>query len=99
MIKRVYVIHSEWDYFGSKHEVTSELNLIDEERVIKAVDKFFRRGMHGDVMHICTDDRHYVVSFYGGAPRWFAYYGPQDNKTAEESVTAAQVRKMVRENF
>lgn len=102
MIQKVYIFHEEKDYFGQTHTVESELRCPYEERILKALDKFSRRLREGevDVLHIATDDRHYVITKGSdGGMEWFYWYGKQNSKTEAIPCTPKDVRRMVRKEF
>lgn len=105
MIQKVYIFHDEKDYFGQTHTVESELRCPYEERILKAVDKFFSRfdGHSNDVMHIDTDDRHYVLSkeLLDGEWKlcWSYFYGAQNSRSETVACERADVRRMVKAQY
>lgn len=105
MIQKVYIFHEEKNYFGQTHTVESELYCPYEERILKALDKFSRRLREGegDILHIITDDRHYVLSkeLLDGEWRlcWFYFYGAQNSRSETVACKRADVRRMVKAKY
>lgn len=101
MIKSVSVWHTERDYFGSKTDFESTMTYLYEDKVLKAVDKFFRRSKECpfDVLKIATESGMYVIFVEQYVVKWYYLYGVQNNKSATKEVSAREVKKMVLAEF
>lgn len=100
MIDKVWAFHVVEGYFGDYEPLTSELLVVESERVNAAIDEFFGRAASGagrfDVLHIHVDDgRDYCLYCKGGKVLLRLNSGACSTDLLVRT-TAAQVKRIVR---